>query len=608
MSDAPAIRYRLLPADPGAHLFEVTCTVADPDPDGQTFSLPAWTPGSYMVRDFARHVLRLRATSGGDAVAVEKTDKQTWRCAPCAGPLDVVYEVYAWELSVRAAHLDTTHGYFNGTSVFLRPAGREARSCILDIQPPEGTDYRGWRVATSMQRRQAAPHGYGTYRADDYEDLVDHPVEMGDYALVRFEACHVPHEVVVSGRHWADLDRVCRDLKRICEHHIRFFGEPAPVERYVFLIMAVGDGYGGLEHRASCSLLCSRDSLPRAGEPAISDDYRDFLGLCSHEYFHTWNVKRITPAVFTPYDLRQEVHTRLLWAFEGITSYYDELALVRAGLIDADSYLELLGRVSTRVWRGQGRFKQSVADSSFDAWTKFYKQDENAPNAIVSYYTKGALVSLALDLTIRRGTHGNRTLDDVMRALWERYGKTGAGVPEQAVEQTAEEVTGLSLAPFFEGALRGTEDLPLAELMADVGVGFALRSAESQDDKGGKPAQGDPDKPRAVLGVRSTPEAGGCKLTHVFDDGAAQRSGLAAGDVIVAVNGVRVGAGKLDSIIARCPVQETVTVHAFRRDELMKFEVALQAAPSDTCVLSLLEEADAPTLARRAAWLSGARV
>ncbi len=605
MSDPPAIRYRLLPVDPGAHLFEVTCTVSDPEPGGQVFSLPAWIPGSYMVRDFARHVVRLTARSGSGAVVVEKTDKQTWRCAPCSGPLTVVYEVYAWDLSVRAAQLDTTHGYFNGTSVFLCPAGKETQPCVLDIQAPKGAAHDSWRVATAMQRLEALPHGFGTYRAAGYDELVDHPVEMGGFTLVSFEACGVSHEVAISGRHRADTDRLGADLKRICEHHIRFFGEPAPVDRYLFLIMAVGEGYGGLEHRASCSLLCSRDSLPRAGEQDISDDYRGFLALCSHEYFHTWNIKRIRPAVYTPYDLRREVHTRLLWAFEGITSYYDELALARTALISPASYLELLGQTATRVWRGRGRFKQSVAESSFDAWTKFYKQDENAPNAIVSYYTKGALVSLALDLTIRRDTKGRHCLDDVMRALWERYGKTGTGVPEQGVEQIAEEVTGLSLDAFFDQALRGNEDLALAGLLADVGVAFELRAAESQDDKGGKPAQAPGGKPGAVLGVRSAPEAGGCKLTHVFDGSAAQAAGLSAGDLVAAVNGLRVSGDKLGNVVGGHGVGDTVSVHAFRRDELMQFEVELKAAPVDTCVLDLLDDVDEPTLARREAWLRG---
>jgi predicted metalloprotease with PDZ domain len=603
VSDSTPVRFHILPAKPQAHLFRVSCTVTEPAPSGQPFSMPAWTPGSYMVRDFARNVVSLAATAEGRPVAVEKTDKQTWQCAPCAGPLTVTYEVYAWELSVRTGHLDTTHAYFNGANVFLCPAGCERSEYLLEIERPFGESYGDWRVATAMSRAGAEPYGFGTYRAEDYEDLIDHPVEMGRFSRAGFEVRGIPHDIVISGRHRADLDRLCTDLGSICEQHVTLFGELPPIERYLFLITAVGEGYGGLEHRASCSLLCRRDDLPRSGVAAVGEGYRDFLGLCSHEYFHTWNVKRIRPAAFVPYDLSREVHTRLLWAFEGITSYYDELGLARAAVISPESYLELLGQTITRVWRGAGRFRQTLAESSFDAWTRFYKQDENAPNAIVSYYGKGAVVALALDLVIRRETHGSQSLDQVMRLLWERHGRTGLGVPEDGVEAIAAEVAGVSLGAFFDQAVRATEDLPLADLLADVGVTFQLRPAESQNDKGGKPAT--TDGPRITLGVRSKPSEGGSLLTHVLDGGAAQEAGLAAGDLVMAVGGLRITGDDLEKRIGACPAGERVTVHAFRRDELVAFEVAVRDAPADTCVLSLTPDVDPATLGRRQAWLAG---
>lgn len=606
MTNLSPVQYSIYPKNPAAHLFEVTCRVAVPDPAGQRFSLPAWIPGSYMIREFAKNIVTLEAESTGCKVAVEKLDKDTWQCAPCAGPLTLTYEVYAWDLSVRAAHLDTTHGYFNGTSVFLMVHGQEGRACVLDIRPAMDLPALSWRVATAMSRDSAEAYGFGSYRAENYDELVDHPVEMGDFALTTFEACGVPHDVVITGRHRADLERLCADLKRICEHHIRFFGEPAPFDRYVFMVMAVGEGYGGLEHRASTSLLCSRDDLPQAGEAAINENYRTFLGLCSHEYFHTWNVKRIKPLAFAPYDLSREGYTRLLWAFEGITSYYDDLALVRCGLIEPDTYLELLGQTASRVWRSHGRFKQTLAESSFDAWTKFYRQDENAPNAIVSYYTKGALAALALDLTIRQGTHNAKSLDDVMRALWLEYGQTLAGVPEDAIESVVQKVSGMDLQSFFDSALRDTDDLPLQALFEPLGVTFSVRAAESENDKGGKAAKpsGEPARERAVLGARTAGSGGEAKLSHVFDGGAAQRSGLAAGDVLMAINGIRVSAGNLERLVGSYPVSATLQVHAFRRDELMVFEVTLQAAPLDTCVLAIREEATEDVVASRHAWLT----
>ncbi|MHB8347055.1 MAG: M61 family metallopeptidase [Acidiferrobacterales bacterium] len=600
-----AIRYRICPRNPGAHLFEVQCTVSAPDPAGQCVGLPAWIPGSYMIRDFARNIVRIQAQSQGEPVALRKTGNDSWACVSCSGPLTLTYEVYAWDLSVRGAHLDTTHAYFNGASVFLQIFGREHDPCIVDIDPPPGTG-KDWRVATSLPRVHAEPHGFGSYGAGNYDELIDHPVEIGNFSLASFDACGVPHEVVVSGRHHADLDRLCRDLKRVCQHHIQFFGKPAPMDRYVFLVTAVGEGYGGLEHRSSASLLCQRDTLPQAGDPGVGSGYRSFLGLASHEYFHAWNVKRIKPLMFKGTDLSREVHTRMLWAFEGITSYYDDLALVRSGLIDAPAYLELVGETVTRVWRGSGRFRQSLADSSFDAWTKFYRQDENAPNSIVSYYTKGALVALALDLTIRRATGYARSLDDVMRLLWERYGLPGIGVPEDGVERAAAEIARVDLDDFFRRTVHGTEDPPLADVLADVGVDFVLRPAQSDGDSGGKPARGADSLPgpRLVLGVRLGPGAE-ARLTQVFDGGAAQEAGLAAGDVIIAVDGLRATSANLEkSLNCRTPGSR-VRIHAFRRDELMEFEVTLKEAPADTCVLVLRENADAATCARRDAWLQG---
>lgn len=598
-----SIHYCIIPKNPQAHLFQVTLTISEPNPEGQRLSLPAWIPGSYLIRDFAKHVVQLSAESQGHPLPAQKMDKSTWQCAPSSGPLTIRYQVYAWDGSVRAAHLDTFHGFFNGTSVFLRVEGQGDRACAVTILPPEGEVYRCWRVATALPRAGAEPYGFGDYRAGDYEELIDHPVKMGEFSLATFEACGIPHDIAVTGRHRADMDRLCQDLKILCEYHIRFFGEPAPMDHYVFLVTAVGEGYGGLEHRASSALLCNRSDLPRSGEIEVGEGYRNFLGLCSHEYFHTWNVKRIKPAAFMPYDLKGENYTRLLWVFEGITSYYDELGLARSGLISQESYLEVLGQTITRVLRGSGRLKQNLAESSFEAWTKFYQQDENAPNAIVSYYTKGALAALALDLTLRRETQGKCSLDKVMGALWESYGKTGVGVSENGVEQLVAEISGLNLSPFFEATLRGTEDLPLKPLLASVGVNYQLRASESGEDKGGKPGKGG--TPRTVLGVRLVANGKEAQISHVFDGGAAQRAGLSAGDSLIAVDGIRITASNLEKVIETYPVEATVLIHAFRRDELREFEVTLKAAPEDTCVLTLEQDADPATVAAREAWLSG---
>ena len=417
----PAIQYTIVPKDLAGHLFDVTVTVAAPDPEGQVFALPAWIPGSYMIREFARNIVRVRAEAGGAAVALTKLDKHSWRAAPTSGPLSVHYEVYAWDLSVRAAHLDQTHGVFNGTSVFLRALGQEEIPHLVDIQRPADPAARTWRVATAMRELGAKRYGFGTYVAANYDELIDHPVEMGDFELATFKAHGIPHDIVITGRvPNLDMARLQADLKAICETQIAFFepkSKKAPMERYVFMTMAVGDGYGGLEHRASTALICARADLPSTATPKSAEPnegYLRFLGLCSHEYFHTWNVKRIKPAVFAPYDLQVENYTPLLWLFEGFTSYYDDLMLVRSGIIGEATYFKLLAKTIGGVLRGSGRTKQSVAESSYDAWSKYYRQDENSANAIISYYTKGSLIALAFDLTIRARTNGAKSLDVVI--------------------------------------------------------------------------------------------------------------------------------------------------------------------------------------------------
>ena len=597
------IRYSIFPCNPEAHLFEVRCAVTDPDPAGQKFSLPTWIPGSYLIREFAKNVVRVRAQSGRRMVTIVKLDKNTWQVAPHDGPVTVTMEVYAWDLSVRGAHLDTTHAFFNGPSVFLKVEGHGDDPCEVEILSPKGAHYRNWRIATAMNRKGAKPYGFGTYRAANYDELIDHPVEIGTFTLATFKACGVPHDIAITGRHRADMDRLCRDLKVLCEAQIRFFGEPAPMERYVFLVTAVGDGYGGLEHRASTALLCSRDDLARKGVEEVTNGYRTFLGLCSHEYFHTWNVKRIKPAAFTPYDLDNENYTTLLWAFEGITSYYDELFLMRSRLISRDAYLESVAKSITSVLRGSGRKKQTVTESSFDAWVKYYRQDENAPNALVSYYVKGSLIALCLDLLIRQQTGGRKSLDHVMRALWKRHGLKGVGVEENGVERLAEEVTGLKLKRFFDRALRGTGDLPLEKLLAGVGIDTEIRRAESSSDKGGKRAS-KPEKAlaqRVDLGIRTTDNCGELKVTHVLDGGTAQLIGLAAGDTIVALDELRVTPKNFEGRLGNYRPGETVQLHAFRRDELLELNVTLAAPPADTCVLSVND--NRATALARSRWL-----
>jgi predicted metalloprotease with PDZ domain len=557
-----------------------------------------------MIREFARHIVRLSALAGERAVKVEKLDKHTWRAAPATGPLTLAYEVYAWDLSVRAAHLDQTHGFFNGSSVFLLPIGFEDERCTVDILPPEGTQYADWKVATGLAAARGTRRGrFGTYVAADYDELIDCPVEMGHFVTGKFDVLGVPHEIVITGQvPNLDMARLTADLARVCEAQIRLFDpgskrsagsstrQPAaPFDRYTFMTMAVGDGYGGLEHRNSTALICKRDDLPFVGMNDSTTGYRTFLGLASHEYFHSWNVKRIKPAAFVPYDLTRENHTRLLWAFEGFTSYYDDLMLARCGLLTEAQYLDVLATTLTTVTQRSGRLKQSVADSSFDAWIKYYRQDENAPNSVVSYYQKGALVALALDLSIRSATGHRKSLDDVMRHLWRQWIEAGAdyaGVSEDGILQAAEAVTGLSLARSLREWTEGTRDPDFAQLLAPFGIRCETRPAL--------------DKPHfALLGIQVHDSA----ITHVFNQTPAQAAGISGGDTLVALDGLRIGASNLDTLLARYQPGDAVSLHVFRRDELMRFDVKLARQPPARHALSVDMRAARTAHSARGRWL-----
>lgn len=595
-------RYSIRPKDPAAHLFEVCLTVAAPDPEGQVFALPAWIPGSYMIRDYAKHVVSARAESDGRDVALRKIDKSRWQAAATDRVLTLVLDIYAHDESVRGSHLDLTHAFFNGTCVFPVVTGQEDVACELDIQEPEKPVGKRWRVATSLVNKDAETYGFGTYHADNYAELIDHPVEIGELSIGEFEVDGIPHAIAIRGNTRADMRRLCRDLQKICTHHMAFLGAPKDLDRYLFLLNAPGNGYGGLEHRWSSALICGRDNLPARGDEGVSDEYRTFLGLVSHEYFHLWNVKRMKPAVFTPYDLSQEVYTDLLWVFEGVTSYYDDLALVRSGMITIESYLELLGQTMTRVTRSSGRRRQSVADSSFDAWTKFYKQDANATNAIISYYAKGALIAMALDLKLRSETDGRTSLDDVMKAAWARWGETGEGMPEDGFEIISTEVSGLDLEDFFSAAVRGTGELPLEALLKTHGVDCHSRRSAGGKDTGGKPGS-EGKLPAVWLGAVLGSRGGTPVFRAVHNGGPAELAGISPGDELVALDGLRISLAGCEARTRRYQPGDKSDVTVFRGDELMTLRLKWDEAPADTCYLRLDDESEEEVVARRATWL-----
>ena len=591
------VEYTVVPSNPAAHIFTVRLRIGAPAPEGQVLSLPTWIPGSYMIREFSKNIVEMKAYSRDQTLQITQLRKDLWQVEPHENEITVEYQVYAWDLSVRMAHLDQNHGYFNGTSMFLKVHGKENETQQVILDAPEDVLCQDWRVSTSLPRVDGDLYTFGHYVAADYDELIDHPVEMGTFELLEFEARGVRHEIALTGSYRLDRDRLLSDLKKICEIELDFLGKPDGLERFVFQVMVVGAGYGGLEHRSSTSLICTRDSLPK-DQADRSEDYINFLGLCSHEYFHLWNVKRLKPAVFLPYDLSQEAYTTLLWVVEGWTSYYDDLFLIRGGLIDHKEYLQILGKNLTRTYRGSGVHKQSLSDSSKTAWTKFYRQDENSHNAIVSYYRKGALAAMALDLHLRLETNGKTTLDTIMKELWRRYHKTG--LEEDAVEKLTAELSGLELSDYFNQLVRGTGELPLKELLASFGIALHRRKPNSLKDVGGKKGTA---TARASLDIMTASASDGVKIRVVHDGGAAQIAGLSSGDIIIAIDGIKVTNQSLEKRLERYQVGDEIQLHAFRRDELFTRRVQLGEDRDFVHYLEWMDDCSEEVRARRAAWL-----
>lgn len=578
------ILYRLRFDDLHGHRIHVRLCIPQPDPNGQKVFLPAWIPGSYLLRDFSRQIENIQAFSENSPLAIQKISNHEWLCAPSPTPIEIEYVVYAWDLSVRSAHVDDSHAFFNGTSVFLGVSEHESAPCYVHLSAPPGKN--DWRVYTSLPEAKdhseaAERHGFGLYQAPNYDALIDHPFELGTPHYIDFEAYGVQHELVFTGHiPNIDLERIAADVKKICEAQIELF-EPeskyVPIldssDRYVFMTLVTADGYGGLEHRSSTALMAARNDLPtRNSDPKTkSKGYQDFLGLVSHEYFHTWNVKRIKPAAFAPYDLLRENYTRLLWVFEGFTSYYDELMLWRSGVINQQTFLDRQAHVIGLVQRTGGRLKQSTAESSFDTWTRFYKQDENSPNALVSYYSKGALVALALDLSIQHQTQKQRSLDDVMRLMWQRYGRdfylgSPIGIPEDAMSGLILEATGVDLSDLIQRCAEGREDPPLQELFALHGLELKAVSKETTPS----------------LNTRLKDTSGEVQIVTAFEFGAAHQAGLSAGDHLVAIDSLRVrSTSQLQQLLDRYQAEDSVSVTVFRGDELRQYEVVLAAPASD---------------------------
>ena len=540
------LHYQIEFDDYRQHLIHVTVRfVAQPT---QALTLPTWIPGSYLIREFSKHIESVRAyDEDGRLLQIQKTDKNRWQLFNTDFELITIeYDVYAYDLSVRGAYVDQTRLYVNPACACLGLEGQEESPVEVEIFLPE--ELKHFQLATGMSSKTLVKGRY-TLKADNYAALIDSPFELADQTRFSFEANGIAHEFVVSGKHAMNEQRMKQDIEKICATEISMFGS-APFENYTFMTMATGNSYGGLEHPNSTSLITPRDDLPKANEPEEpSKEYQRFLGLCSHEYFHSWLVKFIRPENFVNYNLNKEGYTSLLWIFEGFTSYYDDLILLRSGVINQDSYIALLKAQIDRYLQNPGRAVQTVAESSFDAWVKFYRQDENSNNAGTSYYNKGCLVALCLDLGLRlRGS----SLDALMRKLYENA-QQGIQVNERTIFDLCQALTGDNWLEQINHLINTTDELPLDQLLPEFGLGYALNTDKA-----------------LPFGLKATDKPEGVLVQSMRRHGAAAKAGLSANDVIIAIDGLKAS----EKLLAQYAKQAgTYTVYAFRRDELMQFEV-----------------------------------
>ena len=555
------LHYQIEFDDYRQHLIHVTLRfLADPT---QVLSLPTWIPGSYLIREFSKHLESVKAyDEDGRLLQISKFEKNKWRLFNTDHELITVeYDVYAYDLSVRGAYVDQSRLYVNPACVCLGLDGQEDKAIEVEIfLPPE---LKHFQLATGLPHKSFVSGRY-TLKAKDYAELIDAPFELAEQSRFSFEAAGIAHEFVISGKHAMNAARMQQDLEKICGTEIAMFGS-APFKNYTFMTMATGNSYGGLEHPNSTSLITPRDDLPQADELLEpSKEYQRFLGLCSHEYFHSWLVKFIRPENFANYNLNKEGYTSLLWIFEGFTSYYDDLILLRSGVINQESYVTLLKAQIERYLQNPGRTVQTVAESSFDAWVKFYRPDENTNNAGTSYYNKGCLVALCLDLGLRlRGS----SLDALMRKLYENA-QQGIQVSERTIFDLCRELTGQDWAEQINHLINTTDELPLDQLLPEFGFSFELKNEQA-----------------LPFGLKVVDKAEGVLIQSARRDGAAAKVGLSANDVILAIDGLKAS----EKLLAKYVKQAgTYSVYAFRRDELMQFE--LQAAETSLTTVELKVE------------------
>lgn len=585
----PGVHYTLVLDRPQTQTLRVVMQIDGAPGPEVTVQMPTWRPGRYVILDPASEVRWFVARAGeGGELPTTKADKSTWVIQTGAADdgvtdLRIEYEIYANELNLRTRHVDASHAFINGSTVFMLYPPRREQATTVRVEAP-----RGWHVSSGLSTSND-----GLLTASDYDMLVDCPLEIGTHQRVQFQVQGVPHEIAIWGEGDWDAERLRRDFADIVAEQSSIFGD-LPYDKYVFL-MHVQPGIGGGTEHYNSTILQTRPSS--FGSP---DAYRGFLGLVSHEFFHTWNVKRFRPAGIHRYDYASENYTRSLWVAEGTTSYYDDLTLARVGLIDLKEYMKRLGSSIEGLRARPGERVQSLEDSSFDAWIKFNRPGPDRDNTTVSFYGKGALASLVLDMELRRRTGNARSLDDVMRTLYKRFPLGGPGYTPEDLVSIASQLAGTDMGPVFAAHIRGTEPLPLEEALATVGLEVHQTPARDEwDDEDGRR----PREQRGYLGLNVTPGSAGAKVRSALEDGPAFEAGLIADDEIIAINGRKVDAGAFSRHERKLEPGEQVELTFFRRDRLMTIPLRAEAKPNATWSVRLVARPTPEQVAAFQEWM-----
>ena len=559
LATAPAITYILSMPEPQTHYFEVEMQLRDlsaanvkknAGSDGPFVDvrMPVWTPGSYLIREYAKNVEAFTATAGGKAVRSEKVRKDTWRVYSSANNLTVRYRVYANELTVRTSFIDIDHGYVTPASIFMYVDALKNAPHRVVVQP-----YKAWNQVTTGLNAV----GKFTYEAPNYDIIVDSPIEIGNQTIFSFMAAGIPHRVAMYGLANYDSVRLAADYTRVCETAKSVVGEH-PCQDYTFIVHHIPQGGGGLEHLNSTTL----ETSPRSYE--TDGSYRRFFNLVAHEYFHLWNVKRIRPIALGPFDYSQENYTHLLWLSEGGTSFYADYIQLRAGMYTPANYVDVVANDINQIENQPGNFVQPVAESSFDAWIKGYRPNENSGNTTISYYSKGAVLTSLLNLAIIAGSNGQRTMDDLMRLLYtEYYKKQNRGFTDEEFRRAAEQTAGRKLDDFFDVGVNSADPINYDAYFAPVGLKLVNAAVKSQD---------------GFLGAATRTVNGKVYVSGVRRGSAAYVDGLNVGDEVMAVDGVPVGSD-LQKLINDRKVGNKLTFQVSRSGLPKEVSVTLTASP-----------------------------